>query len=51
MCIRDRTIRAADFIVDIGPGAGEKGGHIVVAGSMDDVLNCSDSLTGQYRCV
>jgi excinuclease ABC subunit A len=44
----EETIRSADFIVDIGPGAGEKGGHIVVAGSMDDVLNCSDSLTGQY---
>ena len=44
----EETIRAADFILDIGPGAGEKCGHIVVAGSMDDVLNCSDSLTGQY---
>ncbi len=42
------TIKTADWIVDIGPGAGEHGGHVVVSGSYDDLLNNSDSLTGQY---
>lgn len=42
------TIRTADYIVDIGPGAGEKGGHVVVAGCVDEVVNCPDSLTGMY---
>lgn len=44
------TIRAADYIVDVGPGAGEKGGNIVVSGSIDKVLNCEESITGQYLC-
>src|SRR5665811_2394968 len=38
----------ADFIVDIGPGAGEHGGEIVVAGSIEDIKNCEASITGQY---
>ena len=42
------TIKTADWIVDIGPGAGEHGGHVVVSGSYDDLLNNKDSLTGQY---
>ncbi len=42
------TMRAADFIVDVGPGAGSLGGQIVVAGSLDDVLSCPESITGQY---
>ena len=42
------TIRAADWVVDIGPGAGEHGGQIVVAGTVDDLLNHHDSLTGLY---
>jgi excinuclease ABC subunit A len=42
------TIRVADHIVDIGPGAGEHGGHIVVEGSLEDVIQASDSLTGDY---
>jgi excinuclease ABC subunit A len=42
------TIRAADYIVDIGPGAGEHGGRVVVAGTLDEVLACRESLTGQY---
>src|SRR5690606_34304856 len=41
-------IEAADFIVDIGPGAGEHGGRVVVAGTLDDVVNCPESVTGQY---
>jgi excinuclease ABC subunit A len=42
------TIRAADWIVDIGPRAGEHGGHIVVSGSVADLLASPDSLTGAY---
>ena len=44
----EETIRAADYIVDIGPGAGEQGGYVVVSGTLDDVLACQDSITGQY---
>ena len=42
------TIRAADHLVDIGPGAGIHGGHIVAEGSFDDLLNSEESLTGAY---
>ncbi len=42
------TIRAADFIVDIGPGAGEHGGNIVVAGDISAVKECAVSITGEY---
>ena len=42
------TIRVADHIVDIGPGAGERGGQIVCSGSLDDVLACKRSITGEY---
>ena len=42
------TIRAADYIVDIGPRAGVKGGELVVAGTLTDVVGCEKSLTGQY---
>jgi excinuclease ABC subunit A len=42
------AIRSADHIVDIGPGAGVHGGQIVAQGKLDDILNNSDSLTGQY---
>jgi len=42
------TIRAADWIVDIGPGAGEHGGQIVVSGSVPELLANSESITGQY---
>jgi len=42
------TIRAADYIVDIGPGAGIHGGEVVCAGTLDDILACDRSLTGQY---
>ncbi|HHT85172.1 MAG: excinuclease ABC subunit UvrA [Bacillota bacterium] len=44
----EETIRSADYVVDIGPGAGKDGGHVVVAGSVADVMNCQDSLTGAY---
>jgi len=42
------TIRAADWVVDIGPGAGEHGGQIVLSGTVDDLLNHHDSQTGLY---
>ena len=42
------TMRAADFIVDVGPGAGSRGGEIVAAGTMDDIIACEHSITGQY---
>ncbi|MDR7568758.1 MAG: excinuclease ABC subunit UvrA, partial [Armatimonadota bacterium] len=42
------TIRAADWIVDIGPGAGTQGGEIVVSGTLEDVIREGRSLTGQY---
>ena len=42
------TIRAADWVVDIGPGAGEHGGHVVVTGPVEDLLASEDSLTGAY---
>ena len=42
------TIRNADFIVDIGPGAGEKGGKIVSTGAIDKLIQAEDSLTGGY---
>jgi excinuclease ABC subunit A len=44
----ESTIRAADFIVDIGPGAGEKGGEIVAAGELEDVLKEPRSVTAKY---
>jgi excinuclease ABC subunit A len=42
------TIRAADHLVDIGPGAGVHGGHIVVEGDLNALLNSKDSITGAY---
>ncbi len=42
------TIRTADWVVDIGPGAGEHGGQIVVSGSVDDLVSEPDSMTGAY---
>ncbi len=42
------TIRTADWVVDIGPGAGEHGGQIVVAGTVEDLLASADSVTGAY---
>ena len=42
------TMRAADYIVDIGPGAGVHGGEVVCAGSLEDIISCEKSITGQY---
>ena len=42
------TMRAADFIVDVGPGAGVHGGEIIAAGTVDDIIAAPRSITGQY---
>ena len=42
------TIRAADHVLDIGPGAGEHGGTLVAEGTAEDLMNCPESVTGQY---
>jgi excinuclease ABC subunit A len=44
----EQTLRTADYIVDLGPGAGEHGGKIVAQGSPEEVMKSSKSLTGQY---
>lgn len=42
------TMRSADFLVDIGPGAGIHGGKLIAAGTPDEVMACKESITGQY---
>ena len=42
------TMRAADYLVDMGPGAGEHGGHVVARGTAEEVMRVADSLTGQF---
>lgn len=44
----EATIRKADYIIDLGPGAGEHGGRVLVNGTLADVLKSKESLTGQY---
>ena len=44
----EETIRAADHIIDLGPGAGRHGGHVVAEGTLEDVLGAPESLTGAY---
>lgn len=44
----EETMYAADHIIDIGPGAGVNGGHVVVEGTINDIKECSNSITGQY---
>ena len=44
----EETVRVADWVVDIGPGAGEHGGQVVHSGSVEDLLTHPDSMTGQY---
>lgn len=44
----EEAIRAADYLIDIGPGAGVHGGAVVAAGTIKDVINCKDSITGEY---
>ena len=42
------TMLAADHIVDIGPGAGVHGGNVVCSGTVQDIMNCPESITGAY---
>src|ERR1700716_3050475 len=44
----EETMRAADWIVDMGPGAGEHGGRIVAEGTIEDIMDCPEALTGQF---
>ena len=44
----EETMRSADYIVDVGPGAGIHGGEIVCCGNINDIINCESSVTGQY---
>jgi excinuclease ABC subunit A len=44
----EEAIRAADYVLDMGPGAGEAGGHIIAQGRLDDILASRESLTGRY---
>jgi excinuclease ABC subunit A len=44
----EATIRAADWVIDLGPGAGEHGGEVICAGTLEDILACPGSLTGAY---
>ncbi|MDZ4278569.1 MAG: excinuclease ABC subunit UvrA, partial [Dehalococcoidia bacterium] len=44
----EAMMRAADWVIDMGPGAGELGGRVVRAGTIDEVMDCEESITGQY---
>ena len=44
----EETLRSADYLVDIGPGAGEHGGRVVAQGTVEDVMKAPESVTGQY---
>ena len=44
----EETMRRADNIIDMGPGPGKRGGEVVVNGDMDEVIDCEDSITGEY---
>jgi excinuclease ABC subunit A len=44
----EAMMRAADYIIDMGPGAGEHGGQIVATGTLPEIMNCPESITGQY---
>ena len=42
------TMRAADYVVDIGPGAGEHGGQVIATGTAEDIMKNPNSITGKY---
>ena len=44
----EETLHQADYLIDLGPGAGRKGGEVVVAGTPKQVMKCKKSVTGQY---
>jgi excinuclease ABC subunit A len=41
-------IKSADYVIDLGPDGGDRGGNLVVAGTPEEVVQCKESLTGQY---
>ena len=42
------VIKCADYVIDLGPDGGDRGGNLVVAGTPEEVAECSESFTGQY---
>ena len=42
------VIKSADFVIEMGPGAGENGGSIIFSGAPSDMLSCNDSITAKY---
>ncbi|HOB87954.1 MAG: excinuclease ABC subunit UvrA [Bacillota bacterium] len=44
----EETIRSADHIIDVGPGAGAEGGYVVASGTVEEIMSCKDSVTGRY---
>jgi len=44
----EAMMRAADYIIDMGPGAGKQGGEVVATGTLQDIMDCPESITGQY---
>ena len=44
----ESVMRTADYIIDMGPRAGEHGGRVIATGTIQDIMNCKESLTGQY---
>ena len=42
------VIKCADYIIDLGPEGGDEGGNVVVCGTVEEVMNCEESFTGQY---
>lgn len=46
----EETMENADYILDMGPGAGVNGGNVIACGTLEDIKNCENSITGQYLC-
>lgn len=44
----EETMRSADHIIDVGPGAGAEGGYVVASGTVEEIMSCKDSVTGRY---
>jgi excinuclease ABC subunit A len=42
------VIKCADYVIDLGPDGGDRGGNLVVAGTPEEVAECAESITGQY---
>ena len=42
------VIKSADYVIDLGPEGGDKGGYVIAEGTVEEMANCPESLTGQY---